>query len=1000
MERFDFSKQGNADYIEQLYEQYQRDPDSLDDTWRAYFAGFEFAGGRGFDRAVPAEVGAAGEQSDLQPLTIGVHNLVHSFRELGHFVAHLDPLGHNRASHPLLELSQFSMTEADLGRKVGKGGFIGTTDGTLRDLLSKLRQTYCGTIGVEYQTISDMEQREWLAKRMEPTANKPGFNPEQSRAILFQLVAADEFERFLFTRYTRPKKFGLEGAEALIPLMNTLVDDGADLGVEEMCIGMSHRGRLNVLAHVLNKPYEVICSEFRGTIIHEDSEGDGDVKYHLGYANDRPSSKGRMIHIGLSPNPSHLELIDPVVEGIVRAKQKARGDKDHSRVVPVLLHGDAAFTGQGIVHETLGLSELPFFRTGGTIHVIVNNQIGFTTTPGEGRFTPYPTDVAKMIQAPIFHVNGDDPEAVVHAAKLAIAFRQQFKCDVFIDLVCYRRFGHNEQDEPGFTQPVMYKEIAEHKPVRELYAQQLINEGKLTQQVLDEMARIARTRLDRAADLAEEKRPRQRTASMNNLWKGMIRQPNDWTAKTGVSTEVLLKIAEAVNNLPPEFTPHPKITRLMAQRLETVKAGKGIDWGCGEMLALGSLLLEGSPVRFTGQDVQRGTFSHRHAVLYDYNTNQPYTPLNFLVGSPTAFASFGTAPRLPAPPVRGMSVPPPGRVVVDADGKPAPRQAHLTIVNTMLSELAVLGFEYGFSSGDPRNLVIWEAQFGDFVNGAQPVIDQFIAASESKWQLMNGLVMFLPHGFEGQGPEHSNAYVERFLAMCAENNLQVCIPTTPSQVFHALRRQLHRKFRKPLVMMMPKFLLRHAPSFSQISEFTEGTGMQLVIDDPVSSLPAAREKVRRVLFCTGKVYYTLSAERDKERVTDVAIVRVEQLYPYPKKEIQAALGRYRQAREVVWVQEEPRNRGAWHFMEDRLRELLPDPLVLSYVGREEAASPATGNANMHKEEEQELVAHALDLKPRERDRAQSSEVKPKAAAAPETKPAAAQPATAARGNAE
>jgi len=963
MERFDFSKQGNADYIEQLYEQYQRDPDSLDDTWRAYFAGFEFAGGRGFDRSAPAPVGAAGETPALQPLTIGVHKLVHSFRELGHFIAQLDPLGHNRHSHPLLELPQFSMTEADMDRQVGKGGFLGATDGTLRDLLDKLRQTYCRTIGVEFQTISDMEQRDWLAERIEPTFNKPGFTAEQSRAILFQLVAAEEFEKFLATRY-KAKKFGLEGAEALIPLMNTLVDDGSDLGVEEMCIGMSHRGRLNVLAHVLNKPYEVICSEFRGTIVHEETEGDGDVKYHLGYANDRPSGKERMIHIGLSPNPSHLELIDPVVEGIVRAKQKARGDKDHSRVVPVLLHGDAAFTGQGIVHETLGLSELPFFRTGGTIHVIVNNQIGFTTTPGEGRFTPYATDVAKMIQAPIFHVNGDDPEAVVHAAKLAIAFRQQFKCDVFLDLICYRRFGHNEQDEPGFTQPLMYKEIAVHKSVRELYAEQLLGEGKLTAPVLDEMGRIARERLNKAADLAEEKRPRQRTASMNNLWKGMIRQPSDWTAKTGVSADVLLKIAEGVNRLPPDFTPHPKITRLMAQRLETVKAGKGIDWGCGEMLALGSLLLEGAPVRFTGQDVQRGTFTHRHAVLYDYNTNQPYTPLNFLVGSPTAFASFGTAPRLPAPPTPGNSVPAPGRPTVGTDGQPLPRQAHLTIVNTMLSELAVLGFEYGFSSGDPRNLVVWEAQFGDFVNGAQPIIDQFIAASESKWQLMNGLVMFLPHGFEGQGPEHSNAYVERFLSMCAENNLQIVIPTHPSQVFHALRRQLHRKFRKPLVMMMPKFLLRHTPSYSQISEFTEGTGMQLVIDDPISSLASNREKVRRVLFCTGKVYYTLSAEREKEQISDVAIVRVEQLYPYPKKEIQAALGRYRQAREVVWVQEEPRNRGAWNFMEDRLRELLPDPLVLSYVGREEAASPATGSNDMHKSEEQEIVVHALDIKPK------------------------------------
>ena len=960
MNSFDFSKQGNADYIEQLYETYQRDPESLDVTWRAYFAGFEFAGGRGFDRS-PAD--REGAEQLVQPLTIGVHKLVHSYRELGHFIANLDPLGHNRSSHPLLELSQFSMTEADMNRQVGKGGFLGPTDGSLRDLLEKLKQTYCRTLGVEYQTISDMEQREWLASRIEPILNKPGFSTEESRAILFQLVAAEEFERFLLTRYARPKKFGLEGAEALIPLLNTLVDDGADLGVEEMCIGMAHRGRLNVLAHVLNKPYEVICSEFRGTFVREDTDGDGDVKYHLGYANDRPSSKGRMIHIGLSPNPSHLELIDPVVEGIVRAKQKARGDKDHSRVVPVLLHGDAAFTGQGIVHETLGLSELPFFRTGGTIHVIVNNQIGFTTTPGEGRFTPYPTDVAKMIQAPIFHVNGDDPEAAVHAAKLAIAFRQQFKCDVFIDFVCYRRFGHNEQDEPGFTQPVMYREIAEHKPIRELYAEQLVRDGKMAPDNLAEMEKVARERLNRAADQAEEKRPRKRTATMNNLWKGMIRQPTDWSAKTGVPTETLLRIAESVNKLPDDFTAHPKVKRLLGQRLEAVKAGKGIDWGCGEMLALGSLLLEGAPVRFTGQDVQRGTFSHRHAVIYDYNNNRPYTPLNFLVGSPAAYASFGTAPRIAALPLRGNGSPYAGSASNDNPGDNATRQAHLTIVNTMLSELAVLGFEYGFSSGDPRNLVIWEAQFGDFVNGAQPIIDQFIAASESKWQLMNGLVMMLPHGFEGQGPEHSNAYVERFLSLCAENNLQIVVPTTPAQVFHALRRQLHRKFRKPVVMMMPKSLLRYTPSFSSIDEFTESTGMQLVIDDPATSSPTSRERVRRLLFCTGKVYYTMLAEREKQEATDVAIVRIEQLYPFPKKEVQAVLAKYRQAREVCWVQEEPRNRGAWHFMQDRLRELLPDPLVLSYVGRDEAASPATGSKAMHDEEERDIVAHALDVKP-------------------------------------
>ncbi len=912
MERFDFVNRVNAEYIERLYEQYQRDPRSLDPAWQAYFAGFDFAGSR---------APAGGRSDQTLPVTMGIQNLVHTYRELGHFLAKLDPLGHDRPSHPLLELSQFGVSADDLDHPVGAGGFLGPSDGSLRDLIEKLRATYCRTLGVEYMDIADKAQREWLAQRMEPILNKPNFTPEESRAILYQLVAADEFEKFLHTRYVGQKRFSLEGAESLVPLLNTLIDDGAGLGVEEICMGMSHRGRLNVLAHVLNKPYEILFSEFEGTIAHQDAEGDGDVKYHLGYANDRPTSQNRNIHLSLSPNPSHLELIDPVIEGIVRAKQNYRGDKDHSRVVPLLMHGDAAFTGQGIVHETLGLSELSGYRTGGTIHVIINNQIGFTTAPGQGRFTPYPTDVAKMIQAPIFHVNGDDPEAAVHAGRLAIAFREQFKVDVMIDLWCYRRHGHNEVDEPGFTQPVMYNQISQHKSTRELYSEKLVREGVVTEQQLEEMRKVARERMESAANLAREYRPRQRTATMNNLWKGFTHNPSDWASKTAVPRETLTKIAERATQLPPDFTIHPKLKRLFASRLEAVKTGRGIDWGCGEMLALGSLLLEGTPIRFTGQDTQRGTFGHRHAVLHDYNTGAQYTPLSNL----------------------------------------AKDQAPFTIINTLLSELAVLGFEYGYSSADPRNLVIWEAQFGDFVNGAQPIIDQFIAAAESKWRLMNGLVLLLPHGFEGQGPEHSNAYLERFLSLCAEENMQVCAPTTSAQYFHALRRQIHRPFRKPLVLMTPKSLLRFEPSASLIEEFMEG-GMQLVIDDPAAP---ERDSVRRILFCSGKVFYSLAAARDKEAVKNVAIVRVEQLYPFPKREIQAILAKYRQAREICWVQEEPRNRGGWMYMEDRLRELLPDPAVLSYFGRDEAASPATGLFKMHQIEEQEIIGHALEIAPRE-----------------------------------
>jgi 2-oxoglutarate dehydrogenase E1 component len=906
MQRFDFFHRANLDYIDQLYQQYLKDPQSLDETWRAYFAGFDAAGGRAFT------TGGA-------PITMGLHKLVHAYRDLGHFNAHLNPLGHDRPPHPLLDLSQFNITEADLDRFVGKADFCGSTDGSVRDLLQKLKDTYCRTIGVEFVNISDKQQRQWLCDRMEPILNRPALTPEESRAILYQLVAAEEFEQWCHRKWPTTKRFSLEGSEALIPMLNMIVDDGAQIGVEEICMGTPHRGRLNILAHVLNKPYEVLLSEFEGTIVHQDSQGDGDVKYHLGYANDRPTNHGKTIHIGLSPNPSHLELIDPVVEGIVRAKQVYRNDTERTRTIPLLIHGDAAFTGQGIVLETLNLSELPGWRTGGTIHVIINNQIGFTTDPEEGRFTPYPTDVAKAIQAPIFHVNGDDPEAAVHAAKLAIEFREQFKCDVMIDLWCYRRHGHNEVDEPSFTQPLMYQEISEHKSVRQLYCEKLLSEGKVTQAQLDEMKTVSRARLDKAGEAAKELRPRPRTAPINNLWRGFTRTPADWTAKTTVPAEKLLRIAESAANLPEGFTPHMKLARLMAQRVESMRKGEGIDWGCGEMLALGSLLLEGTPVRFTGQDVQRGTFSHRHAVLHDYKTGAKYIPLNHL----------------------------------------EEKQAKLTIMNTMLSELAVLGFEYGFGSGDPRNLVIWEAQFGDFVNGAQPIIDQFIAAAESKWQLMNGMVMLLPHGFEGQGPEHSNAYLDRFLALCAEDNLQVIVPSRPSQHFHALRRQVHRTFRKPLIVMAPKQLLRYTPSWSKLKDFTDAT-FQLLLDDPANP---EREAVQRVLFCSGKVFYSLAAARDKASLKNVAIVRVEQLYPFPKKEVQAILARYNKAQEICWVQEEPRNRGAWHFMEDRLRDMLPDPAVLRYFGRDEAASPATGSFKAHEHEEQELIGQALELGP-------------------------------------
>ncbi|HEX5242170.1 MAG TPA: 2-oxoglutarate dehydrogenase E1 component [Tepidisphaeraceae bacterium] len=922
--RGDLLNRANADYLDRLYDQYQRDPRSLDASWQAYFAGFDDAGGR----TAPRE--------SAPPLMIGVQNLVHSYRELGHFVASLDPLGHDRSSHPLLELARFGMTDVDLDMEVGKADFYGETDGTLRDLIAKLRACYCGTIGVEYMNIADKAQREWLARQMEPILNKPAFSPEESRAILYQLVAAEEFERFLASRFQGKKTFSLEGGETVIPLLNSLVDDGAAMGIEEVCMGMAHRGRLNVLAHVLNKPYEAIFGEFKETNLKD--EGDGDVKYHLGYANDRPTKQNRSVHISLSPNPSHLELVNPVVEGIVRAKQNYRNDKDQNRIVPVLIHGDAAFTGQGIVFETLNLSELRGWRTGGTVHLIINNQIGFTTPPEQGRFTPYPTDVAKMIQAPIFHVNGDDPEACVHATRMAVAFREQFKSDVLVDLWCYRRHGHNEQDEPAFTQPLMYQQIARHETTRALYSKRLIERGIVTEEQLEEMRQCARERLDQAFSSADEVRPRARTAVVNPLWKDFLHAPTDWQTKTAIPRATLNQIAESVNKFPPDFTPHPKLKALYAKRAEAVKTGRGIDWGCGEMLALGTLLLEGTPIRFTGQDVQRGTFSHRHAVLNDFQDGKQYVPLAHLKKD----------------------------------------QPQIAILNTMLSELAVLGFEYGFSSADPRNLVIWEAQFGDFVNGAQSIIDQYIAAAESKWRLMNGLVMLLPHGYEGQGAEHSYGYLSRFLALCAEQNMQVCVPSTPGQYFHLLRRQIRRDFRKPLILMMPKSLLRFEPSFSRIEEFSDNT-FQAVLDDPTAP---ERDSVRRVLFVSGKVYYALNKAREAKSIKGTAIVRVEQLYPFPKKEIQAILARYRKAQEIGWVQEEPRNRGPWSYMSDRLRELLPETAVLTYYGRDESASPATGLHKLHEEEEEEMIGQALEIPAASPAAAVAAEAQPATVASP------------------
>src|SRR5262245_41980985 len=905
----------NKDYVAEQYRRWQADPHSVDESWALFFAGFEL-GGQGGNGAAAAMIAATGTQAppaavERDGALEGVYDLVHSYRELGHLVAHLNPLAPKPESHPLLEASDFGFAEEDLDRVVDPGSFRGCGRVPLRELMACLQATYCRTIGVEYLHILDRQQRVWLQEQMEPTLNQPVLTDATRLRLLDQLVQAEGFEQFLQVRYPTAKRFSLEGSDSLVPILHALVEGGGELGVEEFVLGMPHRGRLNVLVNVLRKPYEMVLGEFEGSLLAREATGDGDVKYHLGYSRDHTTRYGRKVHLSLSSNPSHLEAVNPVIEGMVRAKQSHLGDTERARVVPVAMHGDAAFTGQGIVAETLWLSELEAYRTGGTIHIIVNNQIGFTTPPEDYRFTPYPSDVAKIIQAPVFHVNGDDPEAAVQAARLAIAFRQKFKKDVFIDLVSYRRHGHNELDDPTFTQPVMYTTIAAHPTPLTLYRERLVEAGVATDADVDQRISEFRELLGDAQSYARDFMPRQQIFVFGGLWKGLTWAGDDWSADTAVPEETLREIAATFTRVPDGFHPHPKVMRMMEARAAMVEDGGHIDWGCGEALAFGSLVLENIEVRVSGQDTARGTFSHRHAVLHDVENDAQYVPLAHIRAE----------------------------------------QAPFVIIDSMLSENACLGFEFGFSMADPSKLVVWEAQFGDFANGAQVIIDQFIASSESKWQRMSGLVLLLPHGYEGQGPEHSSARLERFLQLCAEQNMQVCNFTTPAQYFHALRRQMHRTFRKPLVVMSPKSLLRHKLAVSRLRELSTGR-FEPVLDDVGRSGAAQGEpaldpqRVRRVLLCSGKIYYALLAGRHERNADAVAIVRVEQLYPFPRRDLETILAGYPQAERVCWVQEEPANMGAWRVVEPLLRPLLGGR-TLAYVGRDEAASPASGSYKMH-----------------------------------------------------
>ncbi|MET0347491.1 MAG: 2-oxoglutarate dehydrogenase E1 component, partial [Methyloceanibacter sp.] len=930
-------------YLAELHARYEEDPASVDADWRAFFASLEdnkesvLAEARGPswapepERALlparPQSVGGERDALDAARDTLAARMLIRNYRTRGHLAAKLDPLELvERREHPELKPKTYGFTKRDYDRPIYIGGVFGFEFATLRQILDILKKTYCGHIGAEYMHISDPEQRAWIQDRME--GREAGFTAKGKIAILKKLIEAEAFERFLDVKYTGTKRFGLDGGESIVPALEQIIKRGGQLGVGEIVIGMPHRGRLNVLANVMTKPYRAIFNEFRGGSAHpDDVEGSGDVKYHLGASSDREFDLNR-VHLSLTANPSHLEIVDPVVLGKVRAKQDQRGDRERKEVLPLLLHGDAAFAGQGVVAECLGLSGLRGHRTGGSLHFIVNNQIGFTTAPRFSRSSPYPSDVAKMIDAPIFHVNGDDPEAVVYVAKIATEYRQRFGKPVVIDMFCYRRHGHNEADEPAFTQPLMYRRIAEHPSVVEVYARKLVADGLLTKDEVAAMQGEFRALLEDEFAAGEAYRPN-RADWLDGRWSGIGHaEEGARRGDTGVALDVLREVGRKLTSFPKSFTPHKTIARIMATRRKMIEDGQGIDWATAEALAYGTLLVEGFRVRLSGQDSERGTFSQRHAVLMDQENEKKYTPLKHL----------------------------------------AKGQAPFEVINSMLSEEAVLGFEYGYSLAEPNALVMWEAQFGDFANGAQVIIDQFISSGERKWLRMSGLVLLLPHGYEGQGPEHSSARLERYLQLCAEDNWQIANCTTPANYFHILRRQLHRQFRKPLVLMTPKSLLRHKRVVSTLAQLGPGSSFHRLLWDDAQFLPgqiiklAPDDAIRRVVICSGKVYYDLYDEREKQGLNDIYLLRIEQLYPFPARALIHELSRFKDA-EMVWCQEEPKNMGAWSFIEPNLEWVLDHIGArhrrVRYAGRPRSAATATGMMSKHMHELKALLEEAL-----------------------------------------
>ncbi|MEO6872909.1 MAG: 2-oxoglutarate dehydrogenase E1 component [Chthoniobacterales bacterium] len=913
-----FATRGNLDLLEENYRRWKENPASVDSTWDAFFEGFElgetpYRNGAATAAAVPRTDAAE------SPLQTRVDGLVYAYRTLGHSIARVNPLAETRPKNPLLSLRELGFSEKDLDLQVSSKFFLGNKRMTLRQMIASLQEMYADVIGSEFQHIQNPRIRNWVRDRLEARPTKHHASTEIEIALLRVLLESEAFEVFLHTRYVGQKRFSLQGAESLMVILDTILHRCPGHGIEEICMGMAHRGRLNVLANFLQKSLKLLFTEFSTNYVPDLVAGDGDVKYHLGYRTLRKLASGAQVEIRLAGNPSHLEAVDPVVEGIARARQRIRHDTEHRRkVLPLLVHGDAAFAGQGIVSEVLNMSQLHGYSTGGTVHVIVNNQIGFTTLPEDARSSMYATDIAKMIEVPIFHVNGDDPLAVRFVTETALDFRQKFGRDVVIDMYCYRRYGHNEGDEPLFTQPDLYAKIAKRPSVARLFRKELIDGKVLNEEAAAQLEKELQERLETALEKvkARENSPNDRKERFKESTAVFQPQYSGHSGPTAITPETLKQIVDGLTQVPENFNLLPKVKRITIDRQrEAFAAGGPYDWGFAEALAFGSLLLEGIPVRLSGQDSRRGTFSHRHAFLYDAKSGTPYLPLLHL----------------------------------------SPDQARICIYNSLLSEAAVLGFDYGYSLDYPNMLCLWEAQFGDFANGAQTIIDQFIVSAESKWQRPSGIVLLLPHGYEGQGPEHSSARLERFLQACAEDNIQVCNLTTAAQYFHVLRRQMKRDFIKPLIIMTPKSLLRSEAASSRTEDFTEGSFSEILRDKEVT----APEKIERVILCSGKIYYDLANHRTEQKIANAAIVRLEQLYPLAEDKLLEILAPFTQVKQIVWCQEESQNMGAWTYIEPRLRKLLGREIA--YAGRNASASPAVGALALHKREQACVIGEAFNV---------------------------------------